>query len=141
MKHTPIFKAAALCMAASVANAQDPEPHLELELNAMATTAEGACQLTFLVLNSHEASLEKLVYETVLFNVDGGVDRLTLFDFGEVPAVRPRVRQFSIPGLACEKLGRILINGANTCSGTDFDTALCADPLKLGSRTAVELIG
>ena len=61
----------------------------------------------------------------MLFDTSGQVDRLTLFDFGTLPAGRPRVRQFTVSGITCEGLGQILINGAHTCDAASLDDNAC----------------
>lgn len=119
---------------------------LSVELNRIDTVQiatvqsdmmQDACRLTFLAQNMLGADIAALALETVLIDVDGRVDRLTLFDFGALPEGIPRVRQFDIPGLACERLGRVLINGVAECSGAQaFGGAL-----DLGSRTDVEVVG
>jgi len=83
----------------------------------------------------------KAVYETVLFDKSGQVNRMTLFDFGELPYGRPRVRQFEIPNLQCENLGRVLFNGVHACSGEGIDAAKCEGGLNLSTRTPVEVLG
>lgn len=114
--------------------------HVSLELNA-AKTAEGSCTLSFLVVNGHEKPIDKAVYETVLFDSGGQVDRMTLFDFGTLPAGRPRVRQFAVAGTPCEKLGQILINGAHACAAPGLSEAACEADLELGTRTEIEVTG
>lgn len=127
---------------ASPATAQETEigKAVSVELNAV-KSADSGCTLTFLVINGHATQIDKLVYETVLFDPDGQVDRLTLFDFGALPPARPRVRQFTVPGLACDGLGKILINGASTCDAPDLDAAACEAGLMTRSRTAIEVQG
>jgi hypothetical protein len=117
-----------------------PPPHLELELNALDPVDTG-CRLTFLAVNQQGADIDKLVVETVLFTTEGRVDRLTLFDFGALPLSRPRVRQFNLPDLACDRLGQVLINGVQTCEGAGLAPGGCAAALKLGSRTDAQLVG
>ena len=92
-----------------------PEPtnSVSIQLNAM-KEGDNSCALTFLVVNGFAEPIDKVVYETVLFDGDGQVDRLTLFDFGTLPPGRPRVRQFSVGGMTCANLGQILINGSHT---------------------------
>lgn len=111
-----------------------------IELNATKAN-EDSCTLTFLVINGHASEIEKAVYETVLFDSGGQVDRLTLFDFGTLPPGRPRVRQFSVPGMACDGLSQILINGAHTCEATDLPDSACEDGLKLETRAGIEVTG
>jgi len=116
--------------------AQEADRGLSLELNRV-DTLEQACRLTFLVENTLGSDVRALSLETVLIDVQGQVERLTLFEFGALPHGVPRVRQFDIPGLACDGLGRVLINGVAECSGaTD-----CAAGLGYATRTDVEVVG
>lgn len=140
-----ILKHAGLCLAIflshSPVSAQDIQgSHVSIELNAL-QQVEDSCRISFVVQNGHSFDIEQAVYEAVLFDTDGRVDRLTLFDFGALPSARPRVRQFVVPGLACESLGRLLINGAETCAGTDVPKDACGKDLDLRSRTDVEVLG
>ena len=120
--------------------ADEASPGISIELNTLVDT-NGACQATFVMTNRHAADIEQAVFETVLFNTAGTVNRLTLFDFGTLPAGRPRVRQFLIPDLACADLGQVLINGVNTCVAPGLDPMACATGLSVTSRVSVELIG
>lgn len=127
---------------AAAASAQDKAPGavVEIELNAV-DAKEGSCTLTFLVTNGHASLIEKVVYETVLFDSAGQVERLTLFDFGTLPPSRPRVRQFSIPGIACDEISQVLINGARTCDAPDLADTACEAGLILQTRTSIGVIG
>ncbi len=111
-----------------------------IELNTT-QSGDNACTLTFQVVNGHAAQIDKAVYEAVLFNTDGQVDRLTLFDFGTLPPARPRVRQFSLTGTTCDGLSRILINGVHACEGTGVPEGACQNKLDLATRTEIEMIG
>ncbi|SDG53972.1 hypothetical protein SAMN04488245_103185 [Alloyangia pacifica] len=113
---------------------------LSLELNTT-KSVESGCQLSFLIQNGHDTDIDAAVYETVLLDTEGQVDRLTLFDFGALPAGRPRVRQFVVPGTGCDGLGQILINGANRCEAGGAESDLCTKGLELKSRSDVEVIG
>lgn len=136
------FVSAALLIAAPIAAvADETKPSgLSIELN-QAKGKDANCTLSFLVINGHKSAIEHAVYEAVLFDKSGQIDRLTLFDFGKLPAGRPRVRQFVVPGTACEGLGRILFNGAHACKAGDLGDAACTENLNLKSRIAVEVIG
>ena len=134
--------AAAMLSSVQAAQAETPAPApaLAVELNA-AETAEGACTLSFLITNDLSADLDQAVFETVLFDQEGTVERLTLFDFGALPQGRPRVRQFVLPQTDCTGLSRILFNGAETCSGPGIAAGECADRLQLTTRTDIEVLG
>ena len=81
---------------AGAAQETDIDGRVSVELNA-AETIETSCKLTFLITNGLEQPIDTVVYEAVLFDADGQVNRLTLFDFGALPQARPRVRQFVVP--------------------------------------------
>lgn len=119
---------------------ENVSPNLFLELNTV-QHVDGACRLTFLAQNDTGAEIDQAVFETVIFDSSGGVLSLSLFDFRELPAGRARVRQFDLPGMACESVGRVLINGANTCLVGGADSGICQDALSLESRLNVELLG
>ncbi|MEP2715700.1 hypothetical protein [Pseudophaeobacter sp.] len=133
------------CCAAlgSAASAQETTPAkasgLSIELSAAEDVGE-ACKLSFVVTNTHDSTIEQVVYETVLFDTAGQVSRLTLLDFQDLPAGRLRVRQFQFPQ-ACSDISRVLINGAQTCSVATGEDGLCAQGLTLNSRTKMELLG
>ncbi|GAB5446157.1 MAG: hypothetical protein Gyms2KO_10300 [Gymnodinialimonas sp.] len=123
------------------AAAQEAPASLIVELNRI-VPLEGACRLTFMAQNNMDADVDQIVFETVLFTHDGHVERLTLFDMGALPASRPRVREFDMPGLACDDLGRVLFNGVDACTGEGLDSTVCADALTPISRVdGVEVIG
>lgn len=122
------------------ADETDISGKISVELNT-AQSSEGGCNLTFVVTNGLTTPIDQLVVEAVLFNTTGKVDRLTLFDFGAAPVARPRVRQFGVPQLSCENLGRVLFNGSQTCAGTGLDTGTCDAAILPTSRTEIEAIG
>lgn len=131
-----------LLITSTIATAQETDASgtISLELNAVQST-DGACTLSFLIVNGLEQTIDRLVYETVLFDQEGQVDRLTLFDFGTLPPARPRVRQFAVPQMECAQLGRVLFNGANTCEGAGINSETCEAALTLSTRTEVEVLG
>lgn len=134
--------AVSMILAASPLAAQETDiaGKLSIELNA-AETVQDTCKLTFVITNGLNAAIDKTVFEAVLFDKSGQVERLTLFDFGALPPARPRVRQFVVPQITCAQLGRVLFNGANTCDGEGLDPKGCEDGLLPTSRTDIEVLG
>jgi hypothetical protein len=116
-----------------------PSP-LHLELNAF-RDVDAACRLTFIAQNETGLEIEKAVFETVIFDTSGGVVSLSLFDFRDLPADRPRVRQFDVQGMTCGAIGKALINGANSCVVNGAESEICDEALSLRSRLEVELLG
>ncbi len=109
------------------------ETSLALELNAVAEQDSG-CRITFVATNRLSADLSALVVEAVIFTPDGLVDRLALLDFQTLPQTRPRVRQFDLPGLACVRIGQVLINAVGTCTGEGVQPESCAAAIAVSSR-------
>ncbi|MFZ2100510.1 MAG: hypothetical protein WAU86_08100 [Oricola sp.] len=125
------------------ASSQDqaaPASNLSLELNAM-QQIDRTCRIVFLADNRLGTDLSALSYETVLIDTAGKVDRLTLFDFQELPQGRMRVRQFDLDSADCGKIGKILINGAASCKGGGLSGNECIDRLTVTSKTATEIAG
>ncbi|WP_299426446.1 hypothetical protein [uncultured Shimia sp.] len=116
------------------------KPGVSLELNAV-QDVEGACRFTFVAGNSTSTSIDKAVFETVIFDTEGAVVRLSLFDFRALPEGRPRVRQFDVPGMACDLIGQALINGTNSCIVNGAESGVCGDGLTLTSRITMKLLG
>ncbi len=129
-----------LSCAALAQSTEAPAAELSLELNALADVGS-ACRLTFLVTNQSGTAIDEAVFETVIFDTDGGVVTLSLFDFRDLPLDRPRVRQFDLPGMSCTSVGRALINGASSCVINGSQSDICQSTLTLSSRIEVELLG
>lgn len=116
------------------------DPAISIELNKV-EPAEQSCLLSFVIANGTDQDLSKAVYETVLFTKDGAVDRLTLFDFADLPAGKPRVRQFAVGQLACADLGQVLFNGVQSCEVAGHGSDLCQSATQTSSRVDVEVAG
>lgn len=130
----------AFLVSSALAEDTDIGKALSIELNAV-ETRDDSCLLSFMVINGHDAPIERAVYETVLFDASGQVAQLTLFDFGRLPPARPRIRQFMVAGLTCDRIGSALINGVSTCAAPDLDATACEADLTLSSRTDIEVLG
>ena len=113
-------------------------PSLLVELNRAQDQANG-CLLSLYAANQTGVDIKALVLEAVLINTEGQVDRLTLFNLGQLPDGRPRVRQFEISEMACSNLGMMLINGIATCEADD--KGICERELRMRSREAIEVAG
>lgn len=111
-----------------------------MELNA-AQDVGAACRLTFVVTNETGLAIENAVFETVIFDTEGSVVKLSLFDFRDLPQDRPRVRQFDLPGQTCDSVGRVLINGASSCLSDGSERDICDGALSVSSRLNMELLG
>ena len=137
---SPIAALAQDAAASDPVAADAPAATLSVELNDASPEGSG-CRLTFLVENGLATDLTSLSLETVVLTAEGRVEQLTLFDFGTLPADRPRVRQFDLANMTCDAIGQVLINGVTACEGAEVETDACMAGLALSSRTRIELLG
>lgn len=126
-----------LPIAAGPASAQEAgAASLSIELNSL-QPAQGGCRLSFVAASTLEADVEKVAYEMVLFDRDGLIERITVYDFRDVPAGKTRVRQFDLPDVDCSAISKVLVNDAKSCAGPDLDPAACMRQLKTVTRSDV----
>ncbi|RBW54924.1 hypothetical protein [Ruegeria sp. A3M17] len=126
---------------AALAQSEENKPTgLIMELNTVQDLGQ-ACRLTFVIENKTGTAIDEASFETVIFDAAGSVVSLSLFNFRDLPEDRLRVRQFLLPDRDCSSVGKVLINGTNSCKVAGADSSICEDGLELQSRTDVELIG
>lgn len=118
----------------------DKAPRLSLELNTI-YDVESACRLTFVTRNQTGTTIDSAVFEAVIFDKSAGVASLSLFDFRDLPADKPRVRQFDVTDMVCDNIGQVLINGASSCVIDGIDSQVCNTALTVNSRISVEMLG
>lgn len=124
-------------LAAVAQSTGDTSSGLSLELNTM-DDLDDVCRLTFIATNNTGTAIEAASFETVVFDTDGVVKSLSLFEFRDLPVDRLRVRRFALPELPCSTIGKVLINGANTCVVNGSESDICMQALSLNSRVDVE---
>lgn len=111
---------------------------LVLELNKTSPSSDG-CLLTFVAQNKTLKDLSDASYEFVLFNKDGLVSQMTVFEFGALPSGKTVVRQFNLATLDCASVGRILINGPSGCSSSN-PAAYCEASMTTMSRSSIDFL-
>ena len=133
MKH---LLALATASALSVAPVAAVEPgQFGLELNALQQSDTG-CRITFLAENRLGSEIGKSSFELALFGAEGGIDRLVALDFGALPEGKSRVVQFELKQLACDDIGRVLVNDITACEGGELTPAACLAALVPSTRTS-----
>lgn len=132
-----------LCLAALLlalplpAAAQDAAAgQFALELNAMRPGTDG-CKVTFLATNELGAPLARAAVETALFDAEGAIARIVTLELKDLAVGKTKVLQFSLKGLACEGIGRILINDVTACEGEGLDGSACLAGLRPTALPAI----
>ena len=108
-------------------------PSLALELNAL-QPADSGCRVTFLATNSLGGELNRAAVEVAFFTTDGAIDRIVTLDFKGLTQGKTKVLQFELKNLACDGIGRLLINDITACEGTDIGATACLDGLVTTTR-------
>lgn len=130
----------AVALGSVAAQETAPAKGLEVELNALAASQKG-CLFTFLANNGMPQNVTKVSFEFVIFNDKGTVERLALLDFRDLPAGKSKVRQFDVPGIACENVKNLLINDAPVCEGDGLEKGRCMDGIVTRSKATAGLEG
>jgi hypothetical protein len=131
-----LLSAGVLPAAAQDAAPQASEKSLSLELNALQPSERG-CRVTFLVSNELGHELSQVAFELALFTKAGMISRLTVVDFKELPIGKTKVRQYDLPKLDCNDVGRVLVNNTTQCVGDGIEADACIRELK--TKTATEV--
>ncbi|WP_375462760.1 Tat pathway signal protein [uncultured Methylobacterium sp.] len=109
------FLASALAQDAAPA---EKAPPIKLQLNRMESAGE-ACRATMLVDNSRGTPLKSYKIDLFAFDTDGIAQKRVAVELGPIPARKTTVKIFDFPGIACAKVGRVLLNDVLACEGRD----------------------
>ena len=130
---------AALLLLATPSFAQSPSGTFSLELNRL-DGFDGGCRVTLVEKNGTSTAFASLKLDLVVFGGDGIVEKRVGVEAGPLKAGRTSVRTFDLKGLACDGVGRLLINDVLSCEapGLTADaadaTGACLDALEPRSR-------
>ncbi len=135
-----LLPAALLLLATpSFAQSSSPTGVFSLELNRL-DGFDGGCRVTLVEKNGTSTAFASLKLDLVVFGGDGIVEKRVGVEAGPLKAGRTSVRTFDLKGLACDGVGRLLINDVLSCEteGVATDaadpTAACLDALEPRSR-------
>lgn len=112
------------------------EASVNIELNRL-QEVEGACRISLVFTNGLPEAVDVLSIETVLFNKEGAVERFLVLRSNPLPSGKVRVQQFDAKGLACDGVGRILLNDVKDCKIEGVAPDGCLGVIKPSSRTGV----
>lgn len=123
--------------AASTAGKDEPSDAIEIELNKLEPAAD-ACRPYLVFHNRGTTALDALTLELVLFDADGFILRHFTLDAAPLAAGKTSVKLFEIPGVACNAIGRILLNQVTACAGADGALDDCQQRIRAASRLPVD---
>jgi hypothetical protein len=121
------FALSALFVVAALAQ-ETPEKGapLRLQLNKVETAGE-ACRITMVIDNAKGAGLKSYKVDLFAFDTDGVAQKRVAVELGPLPPRKTTVKIFDFPGIACNKIGRVLLNDVLTCDGGDAGREACLE--------------
>lgn len=131
-----VFALSASAMAQET-QSTETDGRLTLELNSIETQDNQSCRMTFVAHNALDAGLDAAGFEVVLFDGNGLVNRMTVFDFGALTSGKTLVKRFDVPETDCASLSRILVNGVVRCEGSGIDAGQCSSALQTRNKTEI----
>lgn len=127
--------AMALCALATAAWAQDKAP-LAVELNKL-EPQDDACRVYFVMQNGAGSAFDALKLDLVVFDTDGVIARRVAVEGAPLAVDKTAVKLFDLRDLACDKIGRILLNDVLACRDAGGDRNDCTALIKTSSRADV----
>lgn len=109
-----------------------------LELNKLEGTDKG-CRAYMVVNNPSDTAYQSFKLDLVLFQADGVIGRRVALDLAPVKAQKKTVKLFDLEGLACDKIGSVLINDVIDCKAENGAADNCLQRLSTSSLSNVKL--
>jgi hypothetical protein len=131
--------AVGLLLAALALPAAAAEGTLPMQLNKLEPDG-GACTAYLLLENRLGVALQALRVDIVLFDRTGVIARRLAVDVGALPEGKTSVRAFGVSGLACDAIGRVLLNDVITCTDGQGERTDCMTRIVTDSLAGVPFI-
>ena len=111
---------------------------IRVELNRLEPAGD-ACRPNLVLVNGTDLTLSEFRLDMVMFDTDGIVaDRLAV-DASPLSPGKTSLIVFEVPAMACDGIGRVLINAVIACAGGPDDPGGCLGLREPRSRTDVAL--
>ncbi len=134
-RHLTMLFGASLVACTSPALSADS---VRVELNKL-EPQEGACRAYLVFENQTQRSFSGLTLDLVMFDKEGVIAKRLAVNAAPLPADKTSVKLFDIEGLACDNIGRILVNDVLDCQDESGDVSDCVGLIDASSRSDVAL--
>lgn len=118
--------------AAQETGGDKPAP-IKLQLNKMENAGD-ACRITMVVDNSRGGGLKTYKIDLFAFDTDGVAQKRVAVELAPLAPHKTTVKIFDFPGIACAKVGRILLNDVLACDGGDSAREACLERTETESK-------
>jgi hypothetical protein len=115
------------------------EGRIALELNKLEPASE-ACRSYVVLQNRTGTAFQTLKLDLVMFDVEGVVAKRLALETAPLPADKTSLKVFDIGGMACEQVGRILLNDVLECAGAEGPQQGCLGLIDVSARGELSLI-
>jgi len=134
----PLLLVTLWALVPTAALAQTPGS-LSIQLNKLEADGD-TCRAYIVLENRTDLSFEALRLDLVMFDVDGVIARRLAVDAAPLAASRTSVRVFAIGSLACDNIGRVLLNDVLACADASGERTDCMDRIAPESIAGVPFI-
>lgn len=111
---------------------------LSVELNKLEPQANG-CRAFVVVQNDSTTLFQSVKLDLVLFQTDGVIGRRFAIDLAPIKPQKRTVKLFDLEGMACDKIGSLLINDVVECKADAGPLDDCLTGMTVKSLTNVQL--
>lgn len=117
--------------------AQDAKTPIKLQLNRLEPAGE-ACR-TYLLVDNRGPALKSLKVDVFAFDGEGVAQKRLAVELGPVAERKTVVKLFDFAGMACPKIGRLLLNDVLACEGGDASRESCLERIETETKASVPL--
>ena len=112
---------------------------LPVELNKLEPN-EGDCRAYLVLENKSASAFESLKLDVVVFDTDGIVAKRLAVEAAPLPLDKTSLKVFDIGGLACDRVGRVLLNEVMTCEDASQERGDCLALMSTSSKALIPFI-
>jgi hypothetical protein len=106
---------------------------IAIELNKL-EPIEGSCRAYFVVRPEGSTEYKEFKMELLVFDTGGIIQKWLAIDAAPLRAGKTSVKLFDVSGVACDKVGSILLNDVTACADAGGEIAGCVDRITATSK-------
>jgi hypothetical protein len=111
---------------------------VSVELNKLEPVDKN-CRAYLVINNGTETNFKSFKVDLVLFQADGVIGKRFSIDLAPLRPKKKTVKLFDIDGIACDKIGSLLVNDVMECKSDTGAAESCLQDLTTSTRTNVQL--
>jgi hypothetical protein len=112
---------------------------LHIELNRLEERNDG-CRVHLVLENSSPHAYSSYRLDLVIFASDGVIARRLALEAAPLRANKTMVKEFELSGLACRRVGRVLLNDISACASAAGDMDDCVATTRVSSRASASFV-